>query len=399
MPRNYGFDPSMTPEMQQQARELQRKQAVMDALMANSMQQQPTQMAGRVAVRQSPLEGLGRVATAYMAKRGQKRIDKDYGALMGQAQQGRMDDVTRVMAAKAGTPASPAPADAVGGGPARPAQPGTMEDVTRAMLASQYPDIQAAGMQQMLAPPGAITQIKLGDRVVLMQDGKQIGEMATAASPDALLREKGASANRAFNADGTPNTAFQDYKMAERAAGRTSVSVNTAQEKEFEKELGKGQAEGLLKGQQAATEAAEMLSTINQGKKILDSGMVTGFGAETVVKFGQGLKQLGFDVGGDAVTNSQAYAANMAQNVGKIIKLFGAGTGLSNADREYAEKMAGGKITLDESALRKILDINERAANGVIARHNARAKGVKTNIPLTVETPATDGGWVIEEVP
>ena len=77
----------------------------------------------------------------------------------------------------------------------------------------------------------------------------------------------------------------------------------------------------------------------------------------------------------------------MAQNVGRIIKQFGAGTGLSNADREYAEKMAGGKITLDRKAIERILDINERAARNVITLHNKRASEVKSNIPLTVEIP------------
>jgi formyltetrahydrofolate synthetase len=61
--------------------------------------------------------------------------------------------------------------------------------------------------------------------------------------------------------------------------------------------------------------------------------------------------------------------------------LFGAGTGLSDADREFAKLIAGGNTQVTEAALRRILDINERAARGVIALHNERAKGVKTNIP------------------
>lgn len=179
----------------------------------------------------------------------------------------------------------------------------------------------------------------------------------------------------------------------------TNVTVNLPpQEKAFETELGKGQAKALIEGRQTATEAAEMLYTINNGKQLLDSGIVSGFGAETIVKFGQALKRFGFDVGGDAVTNSQAYAANMAMNVGKLIKQFGAGTGLSDADREYAEKMAGGKITLDEAALRKILDLNERAAMNVVSLHNKRAEGINTNIPLAVEVP-TFGNKPPEGVP
>lgn len=175
------------------------------------------------------------------------------------------------------------------------------------------------------------------------------------------------------------------------AAGRPVTTIKMPeQEKEFEKELGKKQAAGLIESKAKADDAAEIINTVNIGKQILNSGMVTGFGAEALVGIGQALKQAGIDFGGDATANSQAYAANMAQNVGKIIKLFGAGTGLSNADREYAEKMAGGKITLDEKAMRKILEINERGALNVITGHNKKAAGIKTNIPLTVEVPKTE---------
>ena len=77
----------------------------------------------------------------------------------------------------------------------------------------------------------------------------------------------------------------------------------------------------------------------------------------------------------------------MAQNVGRVIKQFGAGTGLSNADREYAEKMAGGKVTLDRKALERILDINERAARNAIKYHNERIKNIETEPSLKIEEP------------
>jgi hypothetical protein len=77
----------------------------------------------------------------------------------------------------------------------------------------------------------------------------------------------------------------------------------------------------------------------------------------------------------------------MGANVGQLIKQFGAGTGLSDADREFAMQMAGSKITLTEQALRKILDINDRAANKIIDTHNKTYGKVKTNIPLTVDKP------------
>lgn len=158
------------------------------------------------------------------------------------------------------------------------------------------------------------------------------------------------------------------------------------QEKEFEGRLGKGQAENILDSQKQAKDARDMLDTVRIGRGILKSGAITGAGADFFVGLNQALKTAGVDFGyADASANSQAYSANMAQNVGKLIKLFGAGTGLSNADRDYAERMAGGKIALDRAALEKILDIQDRAARNVIKRHNQSVKGIKTNIPLEVE--------------
>lgn len=161
------------------------------------------------------------------------------------------------------------------------------------------------------------------------------------------------------------------------------------QEKAFEGELGKGQAKSIIDSRTAAQDAVSIIDTVETGRGLLKSGMITGAGADFMVNLNQALKTAGVDFGyADAAANSQAYAANMAQNVGKIIKQFGAGTGLSDADRQYAEKMAAGKITLDTKALNKILDINERGARNVIARHNKDVEGIKTVIPLKVEAPA-----------
>lgn len=67
----------------------------------------------------------------------------------------------------------------------------------------------------------------------------------------------------------------------------------------------------------------------------------------------------------------------MGNQVGQIIKQFGAGTGLSDADREYAEKIVGGKITLNEGAIRRLIYINEKAHKNVINRYNQMAKQAK----------------------
>lgn len=167
-----------------------------------------------------------------------------------------------------------------------------------------------------------------------------------------------------------------------------NVNVNTnlpAQEKEFEKQLGTEQAKKVVADKVKAEDAAQILATNNVAKSLLDKGMITGTGADFFVGLNKALNKAGIDFGGaDAAANSQAYGGLMATNTAKIIKNFGAGTGLSDADRAYALKAAAGDINMDEKAIRRLIDINNKAAQNAIKMHNKNVAGIKTNIPLSV---------------
>jgi len=186
------------------------------------------------------------------------------------------------------------------------------------------------------------------------------------------------------------NKAVDESKKS--VASETAAKiVLPAQESEFEKGLGGGQSRLVFENKAAAEDAAEILRTNQVGRDLLKAGAITGTGADFFISLNNALAQVGIDFGyADAAANSQAYAAAMGANVGRLIKQFGAGTGLSDADREYAEKMAGGKIALTEAALRRILSINDRAANRVIDMHNRNVKNIKSIVPLTVEKPVFD---------
>jgi hypothetical protein len=189
--------------------------------------------------------------------------------------------------------------------------------------------------------------------------------------------------------------------LAQKVTVAKAGAPSDKQQNAFEAGLGKGQSDRILASQVAAQDAAAILETNQVGRDLLKSGAITGTGADFFVGFNNALKQAGIDFGyADAAANSQAYAAAMGANVGRIIKQFGAGTGLSDADRDYAAQMAGGKINLTEAALRKILDINDKAANRVIDLHNKNVSGVKTNIPLTVDKPvSTQTKPAVDQIP
>ena len=183
------------------------------------------------------------------------------------------------------------------------------------------------------------------------------------------------------------NPEFEKYQARLKRAGATNVNL-PAQEKAFESELGSGQAKSIIKSREGAQDAASILQTNEVGRQILNSGAITGAGADFFVGLNQALKTAGIDSGyADAAANSQAYAATMAANTGKLIKQFGAGTGLSDSDKAYATKAAAGEITMDAKAIRDVLAINDKAARNVIKLHNKSVEGIKTNVPLKVEMP------------
>jgi hypothetical protein len=288
-------------------------------------------------------------------------------------------DMTPPVAAPAAAPVAGAP---MGMPSAAPAPVNALAPIAGTQAAPVAPVNALAGAQ--VAPDqAAVLQNRINGLLRLgtpqaLNTAKVLQTQLTALEPTPAIRE--------FNY-GLKNPKFAESQLALKRAGATQV-VLPAQQKAFEAEIGKGQADAILKSRTAAEDAATILQTNQVGRDLLNSGAITGAGADFFVGLNQGLKTAGIDFGfADASANSQAYAAAMGQNTAKLIKQFGAGTGLSDGDRKYAEKIAAGQITMDEKAIRKILDINDRAARNVITGHNKKVEGIKTNIPLKVDLP------------
>jgi len=258
----------------------------------------------------------------------------------------------------------------------------------------------AHGLNAIQAYSPDVVMTDLGGTVQPVNKNMMAGPIG--ALPNVPALEKTPTIPTGMVRDASGKLVFDPNYIAGRVqianAGKNTTNVNMpAQEKAFEVELGKEQAKEIVTGRKGAEDAKEIINTVNVGKQLLKSGIVSGFGAEYITNFGKALNQAGISLGNDTISNTEAFAANMAQNVGKVIKQFGAGTGLSNADREYAEKMAGGKITLNKDSIEKILNLNDRAARNIIKSHNNKAKGVKSNIPLTVDEPPAYSGSSIQD--
>lgn len=186
--------------------------------------------------------------------------------------------------------------------------------------------------------------------------------------------------------------AYLDAQKQIKGAGKTAITNIVGGSNKFLEGVGKGASEQLMKERTSAMDAAKMLQSNNEALALLDEGMITGAFADWQVGLGRVLQKVGFTESEDPVANAQAYGAAAAQRVAGIIKAFGAGTGLSDADREYARKAAAGDIEMTEEAIRKVIDINNRAATNAIKNYNAQASKIPSGVvpyELTIEMPKT----------
>ena len=198
---------------------------------------------------------------------------------------------------------------------------------------------------------------------------------------------------------GTP--AFRDA-ILKGTRGGTTVNISNRGQSAFLKELGTAGGKAFFEQRTKAQDAIGIIRTNQEARRLLDDGMITGFGADILTTFGEGLQRIGVNKFNDKIANTRAFVAALGSNVGRVIKQFGAGTGLSDADRAYAEQMAGGKIKLTEGAIRRILDINDRASRFVIQNFNKQATQVQDRFPDAIGIPLTvdaDAGFVNQASP
>lgn len=154
--------------------------------------------------------------------------------------------------------------------------------------------------------------------------------------------------------------AIPQYSVEEKATISSNAGLAGAGEDAWKKD------------REDAVAAQKMKMSIAAGRAEVDKGIYTGAGANIAQDFDRWLQTAGIELNGQTVSNTQTYASVMGNVVGQIIRAFGSGTGLSDADREYATKIAGGQITLTEEAIRKLLDINDRIADWTIKNYQER---------------------------
>lgn len=178
----------------------------------------------------------------------------------------------------------------------------------------------------------------------------------------------------------TKNNGFKgsllDFMKEKAAAGATRVSNNSTVN------TGGGGSDkqiydSLEESAKGARTAATGLTGITQARKAMTGpgGVITGFGADERL----GLAKVGSFLGitdPAAIQNTETFRSAIAPQVAAMLKATVGSANISNSDREFAEKAAGGSIKLDGGTIHRLLGIMEAAGREVVADHSRKLDAV-----------------------
>ncbi len=136
-------------------------------------------------------------------------------------------------------------------------------------------------------------------------------------------------------------------------------------------ELAKVGAKNFTDMYDKATKAVATIETVDSSLPLLDD-MFTGAGAELKLNINRYAEAFGIDLGNlDAIANNEVYLAKAATRVAEYIVNLGAGTGLSDKDREFSEAVVGGRIASNAESLKRILKDLKRGAQNKVNSYNS----------------------------
>lgn len=192
--------------------------------------------------------------------------------------------------------------------------------------------------------------------------------------------------------DGKPiygqlNSGTGEAKFAPKGV---QVNVDTAQKAgdKFATELAGKRADLLAKSYDNATAASKAIDAIENAENDVSAGIKSGATGQVALGVAKFAKSLGLDAD-PQIANTEAFRANMARETLNLVKGLGAGTGISNADREFAEKASGGSILLDDQAIVRLMNIAKAAAGNVMLAHTrllSAQQGATGTLPQDLET-------------
>lgn len=128
--------------------------------------------------------------------------------------------------------------------------------------------------------------------------------------------------------------------------------------------LAQGRATNQIATEQAQNEQARTdrgnLPVLEEALTLLPN-VITGAGANARLQFDRAKAALGDQEAAQRVAATETFQSTTGRAVLAVARQLGSGSGITNADREFAQKISGGEISLNEESIRRILQIEQQA--------------------------------------
>ena len=275
--------------------------------------------------------------------------------------------------------------------PVAPVNPLSRENLTRKLLTSGEGSLQQLGLAETFKPP-TYMNVGWGDTVINTRTGEPLDLSALEGvqggqKPTQLWTSGEKQALAGGFSYGTP----EFNKEARRIDSGLLTQEALEQKKEiaevkairmFESPFVAGGAKRFFEVQAEASSAVSLVNSHQIMEDLLEDGIFTGKAANLQLGRKAYLQYLGFTEAqlNDPVANTEAFMAAVVGPTAEVIKAFGAGTGLSDADREFALRGVGGTIKLTEAGIRRIIKINKKIAAFKVRRFKSMNKMLPENV-------------------
>lgn len=137
-------------------------------------------------------------------------------------------------------------------------------------------------------------------------------------------------------------------------------------------EIGAGEGKEINTLHTAAQDAQKMVTDSNRIIDLIDQGAFTGAGANVKLEVARAFNMLGAN-NDEAVKNGELLVSQTAGNVLNHAKTSGLGTGqgFTDKDRDFLEKVVGGKVTLNGETLKELARIQKQVATSSVNKWNS----------------------------
>ena len=174
--------------------------------------------------------------------------------------------------------------------------------------------------------------------------------------------------------EGTPEYAAFMERGGTKPGPETSITVNSGGGSD------KQVFDTMATSAESARSAVTGLRALQEAKAALDGGIISGAFADNILA----LQKIGASFGvvdPTTIQNTETFRSAIAPQIAAMLKATVGSAQISNADREFAEKAAGGSITLDEGSIRRLVAIMEKGSRAAVESHIERLNAVYPETP------------------